>query len=210
MSHNHLGRPTLNIGKFPNRASSHKCHHDAESHRRPGIRVPVCRRRTPSRASQRARGHHSTLWTRPSASSTLVCRPARDACSPADVADALVDATIGSTSPTLADMRLYEEIRLRRAGPESGCRAPGSRERFPRDAPARRSHQHRPRHQPTAVGLVDSPPGAPRHVARRGISAQTLRGDRWTRRTQSPIPHERAKPCLRQCEPSADQSRRSP
>jgi DNA-binding transcriptional regulator YbjK len=37
--------------------------------------------------------------------------PLRDARSPADVVDALVDATIGSTSPTLTDIRLYEEIR---------------------------------------------------------------------------------------------------
>ena len=37
--------------------------------------------------------------------------PIRDARSPADVVDALVDATIGSTSPSLTDIRLYEEIR---------------------------------------------------------------------------------------------------
>jgi DNA-binding transcriptional regulator YbjK len=37
--------------------------------------------------------------------------PLRDARTPADVVDALVDATIGSTSPSLTDIRLYEEIR---------------------------------------------------------------------------------------------------
>jgi DNA-binding transcriptional regulator YbjK len=37
--------------------------------------------------------------------------PLRDARSTADVVDALVDATIGATSPTLSDIRLYEEIR---------------------------------------------------------------------------------------------------
>lgn len=37
--------------------------------------------------------------------------PVRDARSAGDVVDALVDATIGATSPTLADIRLYEEIR---------------------------------------------------------------------------------------------------
>jgi DNA-binding transcriptional regulator YbjK len=37
--------------------------------------------------------------------------PLRDARSPADVVDALVDATIGPTSPSLTDIRLYEEIR---------------------------------------------------------------------------------------------------
>jgi DNA-binding transcriptional regulator YbjK len=37
--------------------------------------------------------------------------PLRDARSPADIVDALVDATIGSTSPSLTDIRLYEEIR---------------------------------------------------------------------------------------------------
>lgn len=37
--------------------------------------------------------------------------PLGDARTPADVVDALVDATIGSTSPSLTDIRLYEEIR---------------------------------------------------------------------------------------------------
>jgi DNA-binding transcriptional regulator YbjK len=37
--------------------------------------------------------------------------PLRDARTPADVVDALVNATIGSTSPSLTDIRLYEEIR---------------------------------------------------------------------------------------------------
>jgi DNA-binding transcriptional regulator YbjK len=37
--------------------------------------------------------------------------PLRDARTPADVVDALVDATIGPTSPSLTDIRLYEEIR---------------------------------------------------------------------------------------------------
>ena len=37
--------------------------------------------------------------------------PLRDARHPGDIVDALVDATIGSTSPSLADIRLYEEIR---------------------------------------------------------------------------------------------------
>ena len=37
--------------------------------------------------------------------------PLRDARSAADVVDALVEATIGATSPSLADIRLYEEIR---------------------------------------------------------------------------------------------------
>jgi DNA-binding transcriptional regulator YbjK len=37
--------------------------------------------------------------------------PLRDARTPADIVDALVDATIGSTSPSLTDIRLYEEIR---------------------------------------------------------------------------------------------------
>jgi DNA-binding transcriptional regulator YbjK len=37
--------------------------------------------------------------------------PLRDARTPADVVDALVEATIGSTSPSLTDIRLYEEIR---------------------------------------------------------------------------------------------------
>lgn len=41
--------------------------------------------------------------------------PLRDARTAADVVDALVDATIGSTSPSLADIRLYEEIRHRGA-----------------------------------------------------------------------------------------------
>ncbi len=37
--------------------------------------------------------------------------PLRDARTSADVVDVLVDATIGATSPSLADIRLYEEIR---------------------------------------------------------------------------------------------------
>lgn len=37
--------------------------------------------------------------------------PLRHARTPADVVDALVDATIGSTSPNIDDIRLYEEIR---------------------------------------------------------------------------------------------------
>lgn len=37
--------------------------------------------------------------------------PLRDARTPPEVVDALVEATIGSTSPTLDDIRLYAEIR---------------------------------------------------------------------------------------------------
>jgi DNA-binding transcriptional regulator YbjK len=37
--------------------------------------------------------------------------PLRDARTSADVVDVLVDATIGATSPSLIDIRLYEEIR---------------------------------------------------------------------------------------------------
>jgi DNA-binding transcriptional regulator YbjK len=37
--------------------------------------------------------------------------PLREARTSADVVDVLVDATIGATSPSLADIRLYEEIR---------------------------------------------------------------------------------------------------
>ncbi|MFI5694033.1 TetR/AcrR family transcriptional regulator [Kribbella sp. NPDC051586] len=37
--------------------------------------------------------------------------PLREARTPADVVEALVEATIGTTSPSLADIRLYEEIR---------------------------------------------------------------------------------------------------
>ena len=37
--------------------------------------------------------------------------PLRDARTSADVVDALVAATCGSTSPTLGDIRLYEEMR---------------------------------------------------------------------------------------------------
>lgn len=37
--------------------------------------------------------------------------PIREARTPGDVVDALVDATIGSTSPSMEDIRLYEEIR---------------------------------------------------------------------------------------------------
>jgi DNA-binding transcriptional regulator YbjK len=37
--------------------------------------------------------------------------PLREARTLADVVDALVEATIGATSPTLDDIRLYEEIR---------------------------------------------------------------------------------------------------
>ena len=37
--------------------------------------------------------------------------PLREARTPADVVEALVEATIGSTSPSLVDIRLYEEIR---------------------------------------------------------------------------------------------------
>ena len=37
--------------------------------------------------------------------------PLRDARTTADVVDVLVDATIGATSPSLVDIRLYEEIR---------------------------------------------------------------------------------------------------
>ncbi|MEU5872209.1 TetR family transcriptional regulator [Glycomyces sp. NPDC047369] len=37
--------------------------------------------------------------------------PLREARTLADVVDALVDATIGTTSPTLEDIRLYEEVR---------------------------------------------------------------------------------------------------
>lgn len=37
--------------------------------------------------------------------------PLRDARTRADVVDVLVEATIGSTSPSLADIRLYEDIR---------------------------------------------------------------------------------------------------
>jgi DNA-binding transcriptional regulator YbjK len=37
--------------------------------------------------------------------------PLRDARTSADVVDALVAATIGATSPSLVDIRLYEEIR---------------------------------------------------------------------------------------------------
>ncbi|AZH84555.1 TetR/AcrR family transcriptional regulator [Plantibacter sp. PA-3-X8] len=37
--------------------------------------------------------------------------PLRHARTRADIVDALVDATIGATSPSLADIRLYEEIR---------------------------------------------------------------------------------------------------
>jgi DNA-binding transcriptional regulator YbjK len=37
--------------------------------------------------------------------------PLREAGTSADVVDVLVDATIGTTSPSLVDIRLYEEIR---------------------------------------------------------------------------------------------------
>jgi DNA-binding transcriptional regulator YbjK len=37
--------------------------------------------------------------------------PLRDARTRADVVDVLVDATIGPTSPSIADIRLYEELR---------------------------------------------------------------------------------------------------
>jgi DNA-binding transcriptional regulator YbjK len=37
--------------------------------------------------------------------------PLREARTSADVVDVLVDATIGPTSPSIADIRLYEEIR---------------------------------------------------------------------------------------------------
>ena len=37
--------------------------------------------------------------------------PLREARTTADVVDVLVDATIGATSPSLVDIRLYEEIR---------------------------------------------------------------------------------------------------
>lgn len=37
--------------------------------------------------------------------------PLREVTTPADIVDALVDATIGKTSPSLDDIRLYEEIR---------------------------------------------------------------------------------------------------
>ncbi len=37
--------------------------------------------------------------------------PLREARTPADVVDALVDATVGVTSPTLDDIRLYAEVR---------------------------------------------------------------------------------------------------
>lgn len=37
--------------------------------------------------------------------------PLRGAATPADIVEALVDATIGTTSPSLEDIRLYEEIR---------------------------------------------------------------------------------------------------
>ncbi|MEO7943515.1 MAG: TetR family transcriptional regulator, partial [Marmoricola sp.] len=37
--------------------------------------------------------------------------PLREARTSADIVDALVEATIGSTSPDLTDIRLYEEIR---------------------------------------------------------------------------------------------------